>query len=78
LRGLQRRREHLPHHDPEGRIFDKDYTKGLCAALEMWLKGERDGIELPVGISKYGEPRLEQMAYQERKGRLYGDSGRKY
>lgn len=76
LRGLEDRRSHLRRHDPEGRIFDGQYYDDLCAALEFWLKGDRDGIELPAGISKdYGEPRLEQMAYQKRWGRFYCDGG---
>ena len=76
LRGLDHRRPYLPRHDPERRIFDGSYMEDLCVALGLWLKGDRDGIEFPNGESEfYGEPRLEQIAYQERRGRLYCDGG---
>jgi hypothetical protein len=74
LRGLVERCECLPRHDPEARIFDKDYMEDMCSALGLWLKGERDGIELPRTVSQvYGEARLEQLAYRRHKGRVYCD-----
>lgn len=64
--GLELRQSYLPRDDPEKRIFDRMYAADLCAALELWMGGEREGMELPAGISRHGEPRLEQLAYQKR------------
>ena len=63
LRGLQERDEEFPRHHPTERIFDKSYMEDLCAALERWLRGERDDVDMWFGISSDGEPRLEQLAY---------------
>jgi hypothetical protein len=78
LSGLADRCKRLPRHSPEDRIFDGLYMDDLCCALDFWLNGKRDGIKLSAGLSKkYGEPRLEQLAYRLDKGRLYcdGDEG---
>lgn len=69
LRGLEYRPLHLPVRDPERRIFDRDYTEDLRDALVLWLRGDREGVKLPDGVSKdYGEPRLEQITYEKAQG----------
>jgi hypothetical protein len=77
LLGIVPRRENLPRHHPQRRIFDDLYAKDLLRALELWLGGVRDGVKLPKEVSKVtAEPRLEQLAYQWRDGRLYCDTGK--
>lgn len=70
---LSRRQRGVPRHHPKFRIFDDEYTIDICEALQYWLRGKRDGIELTRGRSIFGEARLEVLAYERyyEDGRLY-------
>lgn len=62
-------------HDPSRRIFDELYMEDLCRALELWLEGKREGVELPDDSNEFWQPYLERLAYTAHKGDFYCDGG---
>lgn len=65
--GLEKSMQYLPRHDPKRRIFDQDYMNEICEELELWLKGDRDGIDLDNEGWDHGLPNLEQIAWRKYK-----------
>ena len=77
LTGLALRRDDLPHHNYYKQIFDDVYMRDMCTSLEIWLRRHRDGMSA-YGLydrPRFGECRLEYLAYRPFYGCLYFESG---
>ena len=75
LRLLNKRRVGAPRHITRRRVFDDTYMTDICDALEFWLQGRRDDVELPTVSSDLGELRVEQLAYQKYGKGMYCTGG---
>jgi hypothetical protein len=58
-------------HNPKSRVFDRSYMTDILDAIRLWMNGDSDDDDLPRTKSEWFEPRLEQLAYSRRDGRLY-------
>ncbi|KAK3047839.1 hypothetical protein LTR09_010814 [Extremus antarcticus] len=62
-------------YDPEARTFDDCYMTDLCNALEFWLEGRRDGIDIDPRRDDlyFNRTELERLAYRHYVGGWYCD-----